>query len=174
MKIVLVEQVDLGLAKSIKNFFKLRADIEIITCMDLDNDFAQNSDIILFLNCKCPKGVAQNCKAKLLETHPSLLPAFDSCDAVKDTFLSGVKVGGITFRYAQGNIIAQFPVLIDYNTEYEEYEANIRKTEKMLYPLVLKSVLDNKPFSFSQIMGDAHSNSKSECSGACGSCGGCH
>lgn len=169
MKVALIEKENNSLSQTISSFFKFRNDIIITNYSTATEKLFEENDFLIFLDCQ--ETLSEKSNAKIIKTHPSLLPAFDSETAIKDSFLAGVKVSGITVSYADGKIIAQFPVLIDYNTDFEDFEANIRKTEKMLYPLVLKSIFDNKPFSFSDIMG----NSQHEgCSGNCGSCGGCH
>ena len=169
MKVALIEKENNGLSQTISSFFKFRKDIIITNHTNTTEKLYKENDFIIFLDCK--ETLPEESNAKIIQTHASLLPAFDTETPIKDAFLASVKVSGITVSYADEKIIAQFPVLIDYNTDFEDFEANIRKTEKMLYPIVLKSVFDNKPFSFSDIMG----NSQHEgCSGNCGSCGGCH
>ncbi len=107
----------------------------------------------------------------VIKLHPSLLPAFDEEEAVKKAYLAGVKVSGVTVSVATpkekySKIVAQFPVLIDCDTHFDEFEENINKTECMFYPIVIDAIIKNNPFHFSMVMG------QSSCSGNCGSCGG--
>lgn len=109
---------------------------------------------------------------RFVNIHPSLLPSFKGADAVSRAFLSGVKVSGVTVHWITnepdgGKIIAQYPVLISNLMHYDEFEAEIKKLEKILYPKVIEAVLEDKVFDFSDLF-------DSGCNGGCGGCGGCH
>ena len=107
---------------------------------------------------------------KAINIHPSLLPAFKgSTNAIKDAFLSGVKVSGVTIHEVTtdvdgGKIIAQYPVLIENLMHFDEFKAEIHKLEHKLYPIVIEKILEDKVFDFSDLL-------KSNCeSGGCGGC----
>ena len=106
---------------------------------------------------------------KVINIHPSLLPAFKgSVDAIKDAFFAGVKISGITVHYVNsdvdgGEIIAQYPAVINIETHFDEFEEEIHKLEHKLYPVVIEKLLDDKVFDFSDLM-------KSGCKGSCGGC----
>lgn len=110
---------------------------------------------------------------KIVNIHPSLLPAFKGKDAIKQAFLTGVKVTGVTIHWVEkeidrGKIIAQYPVFIDNSMHLDELEAEIHKLEHKLYPIVIEKVLEDKVFDFQDLM-------KSSCQGgSChgGNCGG--
>jgi phosphoribosylglycinamide formyltransferase 1 len=83
---------------------------------------------------------------RVLNTHPSLLPAFPGAHAVRDALAFGVKVTGCTVHVAtermdDGPILAQeaVPVLAD-DTEASLHE-RIKAVERNLYPTVLKEFL---------------------------------
>ena len=65
---------------------------------------------------------------KVINIHPSLLPAFKgSKNAIKDAFLAGVKVSGVTVHWVisdvdGGKIIAQYPVFITNDMHFDEFE----------------------------------------------------
>lgn len=126
-------------------------------------------------------GYRQKLHSDVLETgtfiniHPSLLPAFSGEDAIQRAFLAGVKVSGVTIHYLandinQEKIIAQYPVLIPALMHYDEYEAEINKTENMLYPIVIEKLLKDEVFDFSDLIGGCSSG----CGNCEGGCGGCH
>ena len=76
---------------------------------------------------------------RVLNTHPSLLPAFPGAHAVRDALAFGVKVTGCTVHIAtarmdDGPILAQeaVPVLPD-DTEATLHE-RIKAVERRLYP----------------------------------------
>lgn len=107
--------------------------------------------------------------AKFINIHPSLLPSFKGKDAIKQAFLAGVKITGITIHWVEkgvdeGKIIAQYPIFIENGMHLDEIEAEIHDIEHKLYPIVIEKVLEDKVFDFQDLM-------KSSCSG--GSCGGC-
>lgn len=107
---------------------------------------------------------------KVINIHPSLLPAFKgSTDAIKDAFLAGVKVSGVTVHWVTsdvdgGEIIAQYPVFINNETHYDDFKKEIHNLEHKLYPVVIENIIDDKVFDFADLM-------KSSCRG--GKCGGC-
>lgn len=104
-----------------------------------------------------------------INIHPSLLPAFKgSKNAIKDAFLAGVKVSGVTVHYVTsdvdgGKIIAQYPVFIDIGMHFDEFETEIHAVEHKLYPIVIEKLLEDKIFDFSDLM-------KSNCNSGCGGC----
>lgn len=110
-----------------------------------------------------------------INIHPSLLPSFKGKEAIKQAFLSGVKVSGVSVHWVESNvdkgkIIAQYPVFITNDMHYDEFEAEIHTIEHKLYPIVIEKVLDNKVFDFQDLL-------KSSCSGGgciSGGCGKCH
>lgn len=110
-----------------------------------------------------------NIMGKIINIHPSLLPAFKGKDAIKRAFLEGIKVSGITIHYVDknldsGKIIAQFPVFLQNGMHFDEFEAEIHATEHRLYPVVIEKLLEDKVFDFQDLM-------KSSCSATQG--GGC-
>lgn len=78
---------------------------------------------------------------RMINIHPSLLPAFKGAHAIEDAFRYGVKVYGVTVHYVNGEldggrIIAQrsFPY---EGSDLEELTAMIHATE---YPLYIDTV----------------------------------
>lgn len=111
-------------------------------------------------------------QSKFINIHPSLLPAFKGKNAILRAFMHGVKVSGITIHFAEekvdeGRIIAQFPVIIQAQASFDEFEAEIHATEHKLYPIVIEKILSDKVFDFSDLMKSSYSK------GSEGGCGGC-
>lgn len=106
---------------------------------------------------------------RVVNIHPSLLPAFKgSANGIKDAFLAGVKVSGVSVHWVTtdvdgGEIIAQYPVFITNDMHFDEFEAEMHKLEHKLYPVVIEQLLDDKVFDFSDLM-------KSSCGSSCGGC----
>lgn len=107
---------------------------------------------------------------KVINIHPSLLPSFKGKDAIKQAFLAGVKVSGVTVHWVEpnidsGKIIAQYPVFITNEMHLDDLEQEIHQLEHKLYPVVVEKLLDDKVFDFVDLL-------KSKCSGGgCNKCG---
>ncbi|WP_026908093.1 phosphoribosylglycinamide formyltransferase [Paucisalibacillus globulus] len=83
---------------------------------------------------------------KILNIHPSLLPAFPGKDAINQAYLAGVHQTGVTVHYIDegmdtGPIIAQEQVEILPGDTIEALKDRIQKVEHMLYPEVINSVV---------------------------------
>jgi phosphoribosylglycinamide formyltransferase 1 len=82
---------------------------------------------------------------RLVNTHPSLLPAFKGWHAVEDALAAGVKVTGWTAHIAtlevdEGPIIAQEPVRVLDDDTVETLHERIKEVERRLYPEVLRGL----------------------------------
>lgn len=87
-------------------------------------------------------------KNKIINIHPSLLPSFKGKDAIKRTFESGVKYGGITIHYVDegvdtGKIIEQGIIKIEQSDTLETYEQKVHELEYELYSKTLKNILED-------------------------------
>lgn len=83
---------------------------------------------------------------RIVNIHPSVLPAFPGKDAIGQTLAAGAENAGVTVHYVDagmdtGNIIAQqsFPVL---GRGREEVEHQIHQIEHELYPATLQQLFD--------------------------------
>ncbi len=112
---------------------------------------------------------------KVINIHPSLLPAFKgSINAVRESFLAGVKVSGITIHWVTsevdgGKIIAQYPVFISNEMHFDEFESEIHKIEHNLYPIVIDKILKDEVFDFHDLIKSTCSQEKSNCN-SCSNC----
>lgn len=85
---------------------------------------------------------------KIVNIHPSLLPAFPGKEAIEQAYTARVKVTGVTVHYVDegmdtGPIIDQRPVYIEDNDTIETLRKKIQAVEHQLYPAVLKKALDS-------------------------------
>jgi phosphoribosylglycinamide formyltransferase-1 len=76
---------------------------------------------------------------KILNIHPSLLPAFKGTHAIKDAFDYGVKVTGPSVHFVSdeldgGAIILQEPVCIGPQDTFKSLEEKIHQAEHRIYP----------------------------------------
>lgn len=78
-------------------------------------------------------------KGRILNIHPSLLPAFPGLDAQRQAFEHGVKVTGATVHFVTeeldaGPIVTQLPVTIWEDDTVETLTARILEKEHRIYP----------------------------------------
>lgn len=86
---------------------------------------------------------------KIVNIHPSLLPAFPGKDAIRDAYWSGATETGVTVHYVDegidtGPIIEQVMVRISAEDTLEALAARIHGAEHQLYPNVMKRLLQSK------------------------------
>lgn len=85
---------------------------------------------------------------RIINIHPSLLPAFPGKDAIGQAMGHGVKVTGVTVHYVDagmdtGNIISQQAVeVVEGNRE--QTEERIHAVEHALYTKALQQLFENK------------------------------
>ncbi len=87
-------------------------------------------------------------KDRIVNVHPSLLPAFKGADAINDAFEYGVKRTGVTVHFVtdivdDGPIILQEAVEIDQNDTKADLEEKIHIVEHKLYPQAIKLFVEN-------------------------------
>lgn len=83
---------------------------------------------------------------RIINIHPSLLPAFPGKDAVDQAVKAGVKVTGLTIHYVDegldtGPIIAQRAVEIETGDTRESIQKRIQLAEHQVYPAVVQQLL---------------------------------
>ncbi len=86
---------------------------------------------------------------KILNVHPSLLPAFKGARGIKDAFTYGVKVTGVTIHIVDekmdhGPIIAQECVPVREDDTLETLEARIHEVEHALFPRVIQWFVEGR------------------------------
>ena len=122
MKKLLLLTSDSALADSVKT--KL-TDTEVTVSEDADI-ITNNFDLVAITDGIRINNITDNDMA-IIRLHNSLLPSFNTYEPVKDAYLSGVKVTGVTVNKVEnsdmtGLILAQYPVLIDTYTSYGQLE----------------------------------------------------
>lgn len=86
---------------------------------------------------------------KIINIHPSLLPAFPGKDAIGQAFDANVKEAGVTIHYIDegidtGPIIAQEAVPVHENDTIETLTKRIQAVEHQLYPKTIHQLLEEK------------------------------
>jgi phosphoribosylglycinamide formyltransferase-1 len=87
-------------------------------------------------------------RGRILNIHPSLLPAFPGLDAQKQALEQGVESSGCTVHFVDetldgGPIIAQRVVRVYEDDTFESLSARILEEEHKLYPEAVAMVLSN-------------------------------
>ena len=80
---------------------------------------------------------------RIVNTHPSLLPAFPGVDAPAQALAYGVKVSGVTVHFVDtsldgGPIIAQVPVAVEPGDDAATLHKRIQREEHRLLPQVVQ------------------------------------
>lgn len=97
---------------------------------------------------------------KIINIHPSLLPAFSGAHGIKDAWDAGVKVSGVTIHLVDegvdtGPILAQEEVKIYENDTMESFKERIHKVEHRLYKETLKKIFNDKKPTYDGGMANA-------------------
>ena len=88
-------------------------------------------------------------RGRVLNTHPSLLPAFPGWHAVRDALDAGAAESGCTVHVAipevdAGPVLAQRPVPVLAGDDEAALHERIKKTERELYPATIAAFLDEQ------------------------------
>lgn len=83
---------------------------------------------------------------KALNLHPSLLPLFKGAHGIRESFESGMKVGGVSVHWVEaeldaGQIIVQVCVPKKEDDTLESFTQRIHEMEYQLYPQAILGVL---------------------------------
>ena len=93
--------------------------------------------------------VIQTFEKKIINIHPSLLPAFPGLNAQKQAINYGVKFSGCTVHFVDsgvdsGPIILQTVVPVYDNDDEKSLSKRILEQEHYLYPKAIKMIQENK------------------------------
>ncbi|UOE94484.1 phosphoribosylglycinamide formyltransferase [Alkalihalobacillus sp. LMS39] len=88
-------------------------------------------------------------EGRIINIHPSLLPAFPGKDAIGQAFQAKVSETGVTIHYVDegmdtGPIIAQGKIQVDKEDTIEAVTKKIQKVEHELYPATLQKLFSEK------------------------------
>ena len=101
-----------------------------------------------FLRVLTPKFVAHY-ERRLMNIHPSLLPAFPGLHTHESALAAGVKLHGCTVHFVtaeldSGPIVIQAAVRVRPGDSAEELAARVLKQEHVIYPRAARWFLDDK------------------------------
>lgn len=86
---------------------------------------------------------------RIVNIHPSLLPAFPGAHAVQNALDYGVVTTGVTVHFVDekvdhGPIIAQVPVAVQPDDDVETLHARIQVEEHRVYPVVVEALVEGR------------------------------
>jgi phosphoribosylglycinamide formyltransferase-1 len=95
-----------------------------------------------FMRVLTPEFVARY-PLRIINTHPSLLPAFPGADAPAQAIAHGVKLSGVTIHFVDasldgGPIIAQAAVVVEPDDDADSLHAKIQREEHRLLPPIVQ------------------------------------
>lgn len=95
------------------------------------------------------EGFIERWHNRLLNIHPSLLPAFKGLDAQQQALDAGVKLAGCSVHFVrpcvdEGPIIAQAAVPVLENDDIKTLSARILALEHRLYPRVIRLIAEGR------------------------------
>jgi phosphoribosylglycinamide formyltransferase 1 len=88
-------------------------------------------------------------RGRIINIHPSLLPAFKGAQAIQDAYSAGVEVTGVTIHFVDeqvdhGPVIMQQEVRIGPKDTVVSLEKKIHRLEHKLYPCAIKLFMSGK------------------------------
>jgi phosphoribosylglycinamide formyltransferase 1 len=94
-------------------------------------------------------GFVENYKDRMLNIHPSLLPAFPGLNTHKRALAEGVKVHGCSVHYVtadldHGPIVAQAAIPVRREDSAESLARRVLKLEHVIYPRAVRWFLDGR------------------------------
>lgn len=100
-----------------------------------------------FMKILSPEFVSRR-SGRIVNIHPSLLPAFPGMDSIRQAWEFGVSITGVTVHLVDemidhGMILAQEPVRIFPGESLEALEERIHSTEHIIYTRTLIELLGN-------------------------------
>ena len=118
-----------------------RASFTTAVCDAIESSGAHGVVLAGFMRILSPEAVGRF-PNRILNIHPSLLPAFPGGHAVPDALAYGAKVSGVTVHFVDeqvdhGPIVAQEPVAVADDDTEATLHARIQAVEHQLYPKVV-------------------------------------
>ncbi|MBD3296856.1 MAG: phosphoribosylglycinamide formyltransferase [Candidatus Omnitrophica bacterium] len=88
-------------------------------------------------------------KGRVINIHPSLLPAFKGLHGIRDAYEHGVKITGVTVHFVDrkldnGPVIAQKAVPVLQEDTIQSLEERIHKAEHSIYPEVIRFYVEGR------------------------------
>jgi phosphoribosylglycinamide formyltransferase 1 len=126
-------------------------DVDAVDESILSELAARDIDLVCYAGYMRIRGPAfvKELEGRLLNIHPSLLPAFPGAHPIADAWEWGVKTSGATVHFAteeldMGPIVLQRAVNVEPHDTIESFEAKIHLAEYVIYPRSVKLFAEGK------------------------------
>lgn len=128
--------------------FKTKAEFEAAIMKVIDEMRIDYLVLAGFMKILSPEFVRKY-RGRIINIHPSLLPAFPGAHGIKDAFEAGVKETGVTVHFVDegvdtGPVILQEKVPVAAGETMETLEAKVHAMEYKLYPEALRRILTKR------------------------------
>jgi phosphoribosylglycinamide formyltransferase-1 len=132
----------------VRSDFSTREDFERAISYSLEEEGINFIVLAGFMRLLSPKFVRKY-KNRIINIHPSLLPAFKGAHAIKDAFESGAKTTGVTVHFVEepvdsGPIILQETLDIKNTDTLLTLENRIHCLEHKIYPKAVSLLVNGK------------------------------
>ena len=93
------------------------------------------------------EGLLKQYPHRIINIHPSLLPAYPGRRSIQEAFEAKVDVTGVTIHYVDegidtGEIIAQESIEVQESWSLEDLEKKIHAIEHKIYPMIIQQTMD--------------------------------
>ncbi len=131
-----------------RKLFKTREDFEAAIIDQLDEEKIEWIVLAGFMRLLSP-GFVRRYTSKIINIHPSLLPAFPGAHGIRDAFDAKVSETGVTVHFVDegvdtGPVILQGKVKVEPKDTLETLEARVHAMEYSIYPEALRRVFSGK------------------------------
>ncbi len=131
-----------------RKIFKTREEFEAAIMDELSNEKIDWLVLAGFMRLLSPEFV-RHYAGKIINIHPSLLPAFPGAHGIKDAFEAKVPETGVTVHFVDegvdsGPVILQRKVKVEPKDTLETLEAKVHALEYEIYPEALRMVFTGK------------------------------
>ena len=135
--------VEAGVASRVVTWAGERSAFTTAVCDTVEEHGCEAMVLAGFMRILGPEAVARF-PNRILNIHPSLLPAFPGAHAVPQALAHGVKLSGVTVHFVDeevdhGPVIAQRPVPVHPDDDEERLHGRIQEHEHVLYPAVVSA-----------------------------------
>lgn len=131
-----------------RNLFSKKSEFESAIVHELERMGVQWICLAGFMRILSPDFV-KRFEGKIINIHPSLLPAFPGAHGIRDAFEAGVSETGVTAHFVDsgvdtGPIILQQKVQIQEKETLESLEKKIHEAEYVIYPAALRKLISGE------------------------------
>lgn len=131
-----------------RSLFSRKAEFELAMARELERYDIQWICLAGFMRILSPDFVGKF-EGRIINIHPSLLPAFPGAHGIRDAFEAHVPETGVTVHFVDagidtGPIILQKKVKVEEGETLESLEKRIHEVEYEIYPAALRKIVSGE------------------------------